>query len=420
MLKKKIIKKDHLKPFLRKLSKDSDLVAPVRNELGDILYQKIYSLDHQDIDLSAQPQESAKSFLFPQSECLYTYSCAKGYKFEPQRDGRPTVLFGLRSCDISAILYMDVVFMRGPRDVHYIRKRDKTIIIGIGCNQPWENCFCNGTKTGPFLEFGFDLQLTDLGDRYFVESGRARGDALLESWPQFFSPVTEEDKRVRYQLVLEARSAFTRQVHVDSAFKRIKQEGVAPSIWEYLAQRCDGCGGCAYICPTCTCFTLFDRAISQDKGERIRTWDSCTHLGFTSMAGGHNPVNPKKDRLKRRFLHKLYYDYLEFKRPSCVGCGRCLGICFGGVDIGLFVEMVCSDHKEFVEKEPANLLAKLLIETGLVDEKAVQQALKEKNDKEMPLGKILLDKGLITQKQLAEILIQQLDNLENSSPKKRS
>jgi len=411
MLKKKIIKKDHLKPFLRKLSKGSDLIAPVRNELGDLLYQKIYSLDHQEIDLAAQPQESAKPFLFPQSERLYTYDCAKGYKFEPEKDGKPTVLFGLRSCDISAILYMDVVFMRGPKDAHYIRKRDKTIIIGIGCNQPWENCFCNATKTGPFLEFGFDLQLTDLGDRYFVESGRARGDSILDSWPQFFSPVTEEDKRLRYQLVLEARSGFTRQVHVDSAFKRIEQEGVSPSIWEYLAKRCDGCGGCAYICPTCTCFTIYDSPLSPDKGERIRMWDSCTHIGFTSMAGGHNPVNPQKDRLKRRFLHKLYYDYREFKRPSCVGCGRCLGICFGGVDIGLFVEMVCSSHKEPVEKETSILLAKLLVEAGLIDEETMQKALKDTINRGIPLGKILVDNGLVTRKQLAETLIQEIDSL---------
>ena len=414
MLKKKIIKKDHLKPFLRKLSKGSDLIAPVRNELGDVFYQKIRSIDHQEIDLSTQPQESAKAFLFPQSQCLYNYDCSNGYKFSPEKDGRPMVLFGLRSCDISAILYMDVIFMRGPKDIHYMHKREKTIIIGIGCNKPWENCFCNATKAGPFLEFGFDLQLTDLGDRYFVESGRARGDSLIEKWPQFFLPVSEEDERLRYQLVLEARSGFTRQVHVDSAFNRIKDEGVDPSIWEHLAKRCDGCGGCAYICPTCTCFTIFDRPISKDKGQRIRTWDSCTHLGFTEMAGGANPINPKKDGLKRRFLHKLYYDYVEFKRPSCVGCGRCLGICFGGVDIGLFVEMVCSDRKKGQEKDGATLLATLLLEAGLVDEKAIKEALAQREKSGKPLGKIFLDKGLLTKDQLAEIVFEKIEGSKDS------
>ncbi len=413
MLKKKIIKKDHLKPFLRKLSKGSDLIAPVRNELGDVLYQKIHSLDHQEIDLSTQPQESAKPFFFPQSECLFTYKCNGGYRFEPEKDSRPTVLFGLRSCDISAILYMDVIFMRGPRDAHYVRKRDKTVIIGIGCNHPWENCFCNGTKTGPFLEFGFDLQLTDLGDRYFVESGRARGDSLMDNWPQFFSPVTEEDKKLRYQLVLEARSGFTRQVHLESAFNRIKDQGVDPSIWKHLAKRCDGCGGCAYICPTCTCFTIFDRAISKDQGQRMRSWDSCTHLGFTEMAGGHNPVNPVEDRLKRRFLHKIYYDFLEFKRPGCVGCGRCLGICFGGVDIGLFVEMVCSNHKNHEEEEAAKLLAKLLLEAGLVDEETINKALEQKKKDGTPLGKILVDKGILNRHQLAKLLLEQVSSFED-------
>jgi hypothetical protein len=203
MQKKRILPKDYLIPFLRKLSKGSRLVAPVRSSHGDLIYQEIDSLDVQEPDLSAQPQESAKSFLFPQEERLFSYDCHNGLSFTPSEPGKPTVLFGLRSCDISAILYMDVIFMRSPRDDYYFKRRKDTVIIGIGCNEPWENCFCNATGSGPFLEVGFDLQFTDLGDRFFVESGRATGDAILEKWPQFFSRVKENDEKLRYQTVLE-------------------------------------------------------------------------------------------------------------------------------------------------------------------------------------------------------------------------
>lgn len=165
-----ILKKDHVTPFLRKLSKSSTLIAPVRNAYGDLLYKEITSLDEELIDLSGQPQESAKSFLLPQQERLFSYKKEEDkFRFEPLTQEKPTVLFGLRSCDISAILYMDVIFLRSPKDNFYLKRRSEITIIGIGCNEPWNNCFCNATGTGPFLEFGFDLQLTDLGDRFFVE-----------------------------------------------------------------------------------------------------------------------------------------------------------------------------------------------------------------------------------------------------------
>jgi len=47
----------------------------------------------------------------------------------------------------------------------------------------------------------------------------------------------------------------------------------------------------------------------------------------------------KKNRIKRRFMHKLYYDVRAHNRPSCVGCGRCVDMCFGGVDIIKFINM---------------------------------------------------------------------------------
>jgi ferredoxin len=72
----------------------------------------------------------------------------------------------------------------------------------------------------------------------------------------------------------------------------------------------------------------------------VRTWDACTFAGFTTMAGGHNPVDMKQDRVRRRFMHKLYYDVKAHNRPSCVGCGRCVEMCFGGVDMIQFIKMV--------------------------------------------------------------------------------
>jgi ferredoxin len=63
------------------------------------------------------------------------------------------------------------------------------------------------------------------------------------------------------------------------------------------------------------------------------------------MAGGHNPVDSNTHAIRKRFLHKLLHDVQKHGRPSCVGCGRCVGMCFGGTDIVRFINMVC-EHTE--------------------------------------------------------------------------
>lgn len=342
-----ILKKEHLKSFLRKLQKEFRLVAPVKNEYGDTLFSVVDSLDTVAIDLENQPQASVKSYLFPQQEALFTYTVGKegsAYDFVEKNQCAPTVFFGLRSCDLSAILYMDVIFLKNGKDPYYLRKRENSILISLGCNHPFENCFCRSTKSGPFLEIGFDMQFTDLGDRFYVEPGRAKGEELIRQWRQFFKPAAEDDDRARYQATLEAQGNFKQQVLADLTIKRLQEGRVPEHIWETLSARCQDCGGCAFICPTCVCYNMSDRKISDLKGERLRSWDACTFAGFTGMAGGHNPVDMEKNRIRRRFLHKLLYDAKQHGRPSCVGCGRCVDMCFGGVDIVKFINMVNSEE----------------------------------------------------------------------------
>ena len=344
-----ILKKDHLLPLLRKLSKSYRLVAPVRNEYGDTLFTEIDSLDAEKIDLVNQPQSSIKSFFFPQSEPLSTYVADRDkesgkleYSFHVQLpENIPTVYFGVRSCDMFAVMYTDMVFLHeNERDIYYEQHRNNGVFISIGCNKPFTNCFCNATRTGPFLDAGFDLQLTDIGDYWFVETGRPRGVRLTEQWSSFFTQATEADKRSQFLAELEARGLFTKLVHVDLAIKLLQESTDHPAVFAELSGRCQDCGGCAYICPTCTCFTLTDRRLADDNGERIRAWDACTFSGFTRMAGGHDPVDGDTGRIRKRFLHKLLHDVDKHGRTSCVGCGRCVGMCFGGVDIVRFIDML--------------------------------------------------------------------------------
>ena len=339
------LSKDHLRSFLRKIKKSNRLVAPVANRHGDTLFSVINNLDYAPIELNEQTMNGIKSFFFPQQETLSTYTAKKGeYFFTPTTAHQePTVYFGVRSCDLMAIIHMDNVFMGATGDQHYQEKRKNSIFIGLNCNKPFANCFCNATRSGPFLGSGFDLQFTDQGDHYLVQVGRDKGADLLKKWQHFFTPATEEDIQTQYQLSLEAMSNIQLNVHADQAMQRLQGGRVPEEVWESLSLRCQNCGGCAYVCPTCTCFNIIDRKLSDNHGERLRNWDSCTLGGFTQMAGGHNPIRLKTDAIRQRFMHKLFYDVLDFGRSSCVGCGRCVDICFGGVDIVRFIKMAGED-----------------------------------------------------------------------------
>lgn len=345
-LKELILTKDNLVPLLRKLGKEARLIAPVKNEYGDTLFTVIDNIDETEIDLTSQPQTSLKPFFLPQQETLAAYTTDKGeYSFTPPDQAQDTIFFGVRSCDLTALLYTDLIFSKPSKDATYYDRRNHSLIITLGCNQPFDNCFCEATASGPYLEYGYELQFIDLGDRYYVSAGRGKGADLLDKWSYFFREVQEEDQKLRYQLFLETRGQFTRNIQVAHACRKLQKETVAEEIWEKLSSRCYDCGGCAYVCPTCTCFSVDDKAQDTNSGIRVRSWDACTSSGFTRMAGGHNPIDRTRHALKRRFLHKLKHDFNDHGKASCTGCGRCVDICFGGVDITTFIDLFTRPEK---------------------------------------------------------------------------
>ena len=96
---------------------------------------------------------------------------------------------GVPACEIAAIDVQDRVFLRGSyRDPDYGARREGAFIIAVQCGEPSGTCFCVSMHTGPRVDSGFDLALTELVDarrhEFLVEVGSERGREILIEIPR--------------------------------------------------------------------------------------------------------------------------------------------------------------------------------------------------------------------------------------------
>ena len=102
------------------------------------------------------------------------------YVAEPGAEAMsPTVIFGMRPCDVSALEYLDDFYLGEYRDINYSMRREAVTIVGMNCRTPGKSCFCAATGTGPFARSGFDLMLTLDGDLCWVECATDKGESLV-------------------------------------------------------------------------------------------------------------------------------------------------------------------------------------------------------------------------------------------------
>jgi sulfhydrogenase subunit beta (sulfur reductase) len=324
-----ILNKNHLSFWLRQLKTSHELIAPLRDVSGDIVLTELGRMHETVLDGPAL-RPSVKEFLLPQMEQLFCYS---DEGVEQAFNKRPRVLFGIRPCDVSAIKVLDRFFLGETPDAYYAARRSRTVLIATACNHPDPTCFCGSLGTGPFLKTGFDLQLTDLGNRFVVEPGTDAGLALIQRHQHIFTPFGQTDNDDLYETRLASQSSFEKRVNLDQVRKRIEAGHVSDAFWESVAERCFQCGGCVYNCPVCTCFNVIDRPASADSGKRMRLWDACMFKGFTRIAGGVVPAEEKVERTRRWFHHKLLHWPARFGMFGCVGCGRCAVSCPAAIDM---------------------------------------------------------------------------------------
>ncbi len=348
---KKVINKSDISKLLKDANNEYNVYVPMEHIGGDVLFSLLSKEnntledDIKRINLSSEKTvNSPKEIFYPQLDTMMEYN-DKGEIKETVENSKKLV-FGVRPCDFHAIAHQDHFFSKDYEDKYYLSRRDDSLIVVIGCNQPPlpNECFCTSVGTGPFLTEKFDIQLVDLGDYYLVEIGNEKGADFVNKHEKYFSAPFRDEIKHAESTKLEAEENVTLKVNFNKALQIMKTEEIPQDNLERIAERCIECGACVYVCPTCTCFDVFDD-MKDGQGVRCRIWDTCVFSGYTKEASGHNPGAKKEYRAARRYEHKLKYDTLESGISGCIGCGRCLHSC--PVDIGMsnFIKEITTNQK---------------------------------------------------------------------------
>lgn len=322
----RILERERLSDLVRGLIGEYEVVGPVAKGehfvLAPVGGPEELRLDY---DTTLLPP---KKWFFAPEEPLMRFRVADNEVLDDEVFVQPRVLFGLHPCDIAGLLLMDNVFSGRYEDPYYRARRESTLVFGISCD-PSETCFCNAWGTDE-VHWGFDVFMTDLGDRYFLSVASVKGAEVLDRHVET-REITDRDTRDFQLATKRFRASFSHDLDTSQLPLLLDAKFDSP-VWDELGGRCLSCGACSMVCPTCYCFDVHDVLEADGKtGTRVRKWDSCQFKEFAAVAHGHNFRESRASRVKYRYYHKQWGYLSKFERVLCVGCGRCSRACLAGI-----------------------------------------------------------------------------------------
>lgn len=307
MMIKKFLDESALSQLLSTLIAQGRVMAPVRQR-GQTMFGALLS-----------PSDWARDLLLPKSG-------PKAVVFPPRRvigeaTPIPTVLWGVRPCDLQSLAVLDGVFLKEPADEYYKAQRSAITTVALACEEPAATCFCSRVGSHPADAAGADVMLIPVAGGVVAEARTQKGETLLAGGGKDAdqAAIAAADSFVKNWQAVAGRENLLPD-HLIETFKQ--------DVWDRLGEGCLGCGVCSFLCPTCHCFDICD------EGERkVIFWDTCAFPDYSLMTSGENPRRRGESRLRNRLLHKYDYMVRTIGRRGCVGCGRCIDNCPAGLDL---------------------------------------------------------------------------------------
>jgi len=304
-------------------------------EPEDLEYRAL--TDAAELDLArGLPILSLKGYFLPEHEALCRWK-QKGIAIEIEAvptEFAPRVVLAAKPCDSAALAVVDEVMNWDYKDELWNGRRAATTIINLACPVIDESCFCTAVGAAPDAIKGADALLTPVKDGYVLEATTEKGHALVEAHKARLSPAADALTAGADvdRAAARARAAANLEIDAGSVRDWISTHFEDPLLAQ-LAIRCNGCGACSSVCPTCHCFDIVDEEEGVGRGTRRRCWDSCQASSFTLHASGHNPRDDQHSRYRQRINHKFSIYPLKFGEVLCTGCGRCTRVCHAGQDL---------------------------------------------------------------------------------------
>jgi ferredoxin len=285
---------------------------------------------------------SPRRYLTPPTQVLWSARRSDdGFELDDAPPSPPPRAFiGVRACELAAVAVQDHVLRDGRHpDLAYTLARDRAFFVGVTCARPASTCFCASAGTGPGIETGQDIALTELLDderhEVLVTAATERGAELVVELKTTLSWRAAVAADLEREQAIVATSVATMTRHLDLTRARdVVRSDLEHARWDDVASRCLSCTNCTLVCPTCFCSAVEDvTSLGGDRAERVQRWDSCFSLGHSALHGAGSVRADTRSRYRQWLTHKLSTWWDQFGESGCVGCGRCISWCPAGIDL---------------------------------------------------------------------------------------
>ncbi|HOY10317.1 MAG TPA: Ni/Fe hydrogenase subunit beta, partial [Candidatus Omnitrophota bacterium] len=161
-----VLKKSDFSQFIKELRRTAPVMAPVAKGYNNYAFAEVKS--GKEIALKYIPTIlPPKKFFIPQHEKIQEFNKSQK-KWTPVVKSEELILFGVHTCDLAGIQFLNKAMSTDPKDVNYLARKNKIAVIGLECNDYCDEFASCALMRNHLPKGGYDLFLTDLGTFFMV------------------------------------------------------------------------------------------------------------------------------------------------------------------------------------------------------------------------------------------------------------